>query len=257
MKLTSRILCLLALAAPLLAHAELFIGPTTATNRFVLAAGQAAIISRIYPQTQYNATQTLTNTVPMAASIIASGATNPVYIAECRQASTALAGPMELVLTTPGVISYRVVANSSIESLVVKPGTTNTLVVLAGKSLRFFAYGLDGYTPLIPNVELIRDKVSFKSIDIHGNEECTGPVVLRFVYPVFPPNPGNPQKAFTLPFYVTDQALVLPDQAVLQSPTGGFEIQVQKSTDTQNWFPSITVPAASDTKAFYRLRITK
>jgi hypothetical protein len=243
-------------------QAELFIGPTTVSNRFVLATGQAAIISAIYPRSLYDTNYQKTNEVSVDARILSGGTTTRVYVAACKQFTTALVGPVELAVSNSVVISYKVVTNTSIVCPLIKPGTTNTIVIPSGKSAHFFAFGLDGFNPIIPDAEIIKGGVSAQGVDIYGEAEFDGPVTIRFFNPDFdaifglPPG-APPQKAYTLPYYLTDQAVVLPDQAVLQSPTGNFEIQMQKSYDLKDWFPSMMIPAVNDQKAYYRLRIAR
>lgn len=49
-----RLIVFLTLLAQGSLQAELFVGPTTPTHRFVLAAGQVAMISGIHPKFLYN-----------------------------------------------------------------------------------------------------------------------------------------------------------------------------------------------------------
>jgi len=237
---------------------DLFVGPSTPSNRFTLAAGQAALISAVYPQAQYDENLNKTNSVPVDASIVFSGETNSVYAGECKHGTTALVGPMELVVSSPVVITYKTLTNTALQCLVVKPGTTNTLSVPSGRSIRFLTFGLDGYEPVINNASLSKGGASFQGADIYGNSEFDGPLSISFIYPILPnQGPGFEQKAFTLPYYLTEQAVVLPDQSALQAPTGGFEIEMQKSFDLKTWFPSVSVSQANDQKAFYRLRLSQ
>ncbi len=243
-------------------RAELFIGPTTSANRFTLATGQAALISAIYQRTQYDAAFAKTNSVRVEARIIYGGATNRVYVAECKGGTTALVGPMELVVDSPVVITYKPVANTAFQCLVVKPGTTSTLTVPAGKTIRFLSFGLDGYVPLMTDAKLTSPAGTFQGLEVYGNAEFDGPATLQFFYPDFdvifgPPPVGEEQKAYTLPYYLVDHSIALPDQASLQSPLGAFELQLQKSLVLQTWFPSVTIPKQEDQKAFYRLRLAR
>src|SRR5579859_4586014 len=88
--------------------AALFIGPSTSTNRFILATNQVAMISGIYPKNLFDTNEIPTGTeVPqLGASIITSTATNSVYMGECKQGLTALAGPLELVVSNTVAITY-------------------------------------------------------------------------------------------------------------------------------------------------------
>lgn len=245
----------LALAAHVSSRAELFIGPSNSTNRFVLASNDVAIISTVYPQSQYNQDGfTKTNVVPIEASLVSGGLTNPVFVSECKQFTTALRGPLELLFRSPVVISYRVISNTAIQSPIIRQDTTNSISIPAGKSVKFFAIGLWGNDYMIANAQIIRDTATFQGVDIFGGAEFDGPLTIRFVNPVIP---FDPDTAYAIPYYLTDQALVLPDGSALQSPTGNFEIQMQKSLDLTNWFPSIVLPTSRDAKAFYRLRVAK
>ena len=237
--------------------AALFIGPSTATNRFVLATNQVAMISGIYPKNLYDANEVETGpeVEELGASIITSTATNSVYMGACNRGLTALAGPIELVVSNTVAISYTIITNTAIQSAIIMPGTTNNIVIPNGKTLHFMSFGIDGQGFLIGDAHLIVGTAEFPGYDILGGSEFDGPLTICFVWPAT--FSGQPNEAFTLPYYITDQAVVLPDQVALQSPTGNFEIQLQKSSDLANWFPSVELPASGDVKAFYRIRISK
>ncbi len=249
-----RLIVLLILLAQGSVQAELFVGPTTPAHRFVLAAGQVAMISGIHPKFLYNSEGgKLGPEAPeLGASIVTSTETNVVYFGECNQGTTALAGPLELVVSNTVAISYRVITNTSIQTPVIKSGTTHRIEIPAGKTLRFLAFGIDGYRLLLPNSEITQGANHFTGYDIYGGAEFDGPLTLSFTYPSF-----EGAKGFSLPYYISDQATVLPDQAALQAPTGNFELQVQKSSDLVHWSPSVVLPRSSDTKSFYRIRIDK
>ena len=64
--------------------------------------------------------------------------------------------------------------------------------------------------------------------------------------------------AYLLVSYVlTEQVQSLPQQSVLQGPTGNFRVLVEKSTNLTNWIPSAIIDLRDDQKAFYRFRISK
>lgn len=214
------------------------------------------MISGIYPKYIYdsNGMKVGMESVPLIAAIVTPQETNSVFIGECKQGLTALAGPMELVLSNRVAISCRFITNTTIQTPVIKLGSTNTIVVPEGKTLHFMSFGIDGYPVSVLNATLIQGSTKVDGYDIYGGSEFDGPLTIV----VENPDPGmDTSIGYTLAYYITDQAVVLPDQAGLQSPTGSFEIQLQKSSDLENWNTSVVLPRSSETKEFYRLQIAK
>src|SRR5689334_4150650 len=124
---------------------DIFIGPTTPSNRLIIGAGQVAVISEIYAQKMYDNFLTPTNTVPLSGNLISNGVTTTIYIGELKNGTTALVGPVELTLSSSGVIRFQILSNTPINCLIVKPGTTNVIDVPAGKSVRFMSFDLSGF----------------------------------------------------------------------------------------------------------------
>jgi hypothetical protein len=248
---------LLIVTSQTLVQASQFIGPTTPSNRFILTTNQVALISGIYPKFLFDTNELqIGSEVPqLGASIITSTSTNSVYMGECKQGLTALAGPLELVVSNTVAINYSLITNSIIQSAIILPGSTNNIVIPSGQTIHFMSFGIDGGNPLIADAHLIVGANEFPGYNIYGEAEFDGPLTIRFIFPasVY----GQPNEAYTLPYYIADQAVVLPDQAALQSPTGNFEVQLQKSSDLANWYPSVVLPASGAVKAFYRIEISK
>jgi len=248
---------LLLIASQTLLQASQFIGPTTPSNRFILTTNQVALISGIYPKYLFDTNEIQTNSevLQLGATLITSTATNSVYMGECKQGLTALAGPLELVVSNTVAINYALVTNSTIQSAIILPGSTNNIVIPSGKTLHFMSFGIDGGSQLIADAHLVVGATVFPGYNIYGGAEFDGPLTIRFVYPAIVY--GQPYLAYTLPYYIADQAVVLPDQSALQTPTGNFAVQLQKSSDLANWYPSVVLPTSSDVKSFYRIEILK
>jgi len=67
---------------------------------------------------------------------------------------------------------------------------------------------------------------------------------------------GSERQIFT--YYFTDDFLQFTAEGYIKSPTGTFEVLVEKSTDLTQWLPvMVQNTATADSKAFYRLRIQK
>jgi hypothetical protein len=235
-------------------RADLFFGPTAPANRFIVPAGQAALISGIHPQYAYSETgERLDGTFFGGARILVGATAKDVYLSECTNGLTALAGPLELVLTNVVAVNYRLVKTTALFSPTISFGETTTIEIPAGKSIRFLSFSLDGYRPLIANATLIKNGVERSGFDLPGDSQFDGSLGIRIYYP---PAAG-PTLSWILPYYITDQATVLPEQLAVQAPTGAFQIQLEKSSDLNAWSPSVTLPVQSDTKSFYRLQIQK
>jgi hypothetical protein len=190
---------------------------------------------------------TATNAFEGFNGIILIGGTNyPIYLSNELDFPVAFAGPMELIVTNQGIVSYQLLQGSTIKSILVRSNSTPSIAVAAGKSVRFFR-------PSSGRLSLAITKGSKTAIGelMTGKEEFTGPVTLR----PFDQYPSSSVSVVT--YYDTEGFLVLPEQGLLRGPTGAFEISVEKSVDLTNWTPVMVQTTAADQKAFYRLKLSR
>lgn len=227
-------------------RAETFVGITSATNRLLVATNEAIVFNKLSAQS--NATSTSKFIVWMGTSY---SLLPPI---SSQSPPGAFAGPCELVFTNAHVVSFLRLTNTPIQMAVLPtatPATTQTLVVPTNQTLHFFVSSGYGRADVQRGGELVTD------VEMRGGEELDGPltVVLKGVTGTTQPDTTNTASIFS--YYLTESATVVPQAGVLQGPTGGFQLAVEKSVNLSNWFPTVLQSLNSDQKAFYRLRIAK
>lgn len=220
-------------------HAELFFGPTSPSNRLLVASNSAIIISAVLGDVNLGGF--------VNGQLVFAGSTHNIVLdLDETNPTRALAGPAELILNDSIVISYKAVQGNAIKTLVAAPGSARPVIdVTSGKSVRFFR-------PIVQGpVEVRRAPTSVTNGRIRGGEEFAGPVSLYFS------GPSISSRSAVYSYYFTEDFLVVPELGLLQGGPGTFEITIQKSIDLTNWFPVVVQNTSTDTKAFYRLRIFK
>jgi hypothetical protein len=235
------------LAIAIAAEAETFLGITSATNRLVVGTNEALVILRFEVASPRNfqlvkdggVFTTVADGVPMDRISPASPA--------------ALAGPCELILTNQASLVFHRLPTSSLQTLALTPSaTTNTAVVSvpSDRSIRVFRP-----FPTYPNnglrVSRGTNGVELQQIAYSANEEFAGPVDLTFRGPTS----GTESHIFT--YALTEDTQVVPQGVAIQSGTGAFQLELEKSTGLTNWSPVVIQHLREDQKAYYRLRITK
>lgn len=227
-------------------HAEVFIGPSSSSNRLTIASGEAIIVSSVFG-----------DSFGIQSAWIVSGRTNTFTMARTRSISSyqtsALKGPGELaLLDSNSGVSFKRILGDAIQTVVVTQGQSFSLSVPAGKNLKFFHSFQDDSFSGRGNISgTISNSVSSVFADLAG-AEISGPVTFSL--------PGQYSLSFPLiifSYYFTDELLVLPTTGYIRGPTGSFEIAVEKSGDLTNWTTVAVQNTGSDSVAFYRLRLTK
>ena len=224
-------------AWPICTQSEVFIGPTSSTNRLVVNTNEAILVSVITATNAYEG---------FNARIAIGGANYPIGLSNELDFPAAFAGPIELILANQGIISYQSVQGAAIQSILVTSNSTTVITVPAGKSLRFFRPSGGRM-----NLEVTKGGKTAIGELMTGKEEFTGPVSLR------PFHQSLSSFVSIVSYYYTDGFVVLPEQGLLRGPTGSFEITVEKSVDLTNWFPVVVHGTSADQKAFYRLKLQR
>jgi hypothetical protein len=226
-------------------QAEVFIGPTSSSNRLTIASGEAIIICSRFG-----------SSLGMQCAWIVGGTTNAFSMKPTTPTTSgqtpALKGPAELVLLdSNSAVSFKRISGEAIQTVVVTQEQPFTLSVPAGKTVKFFhSFYDDGFSGRGHIPGTISNSVSSASGEL-GGAEFTGPLMISV--------PDEYQLLSTLIFsyYFTDDMLVLPDTGYIRGPSGSFEIAIEKSANLTNWTTVAVQNTGSDTAAFYRLRITK
>jgi hypothetical protein len=245
------------------AVAEVFIASSNEVVFLTVPANQTMLISSVELGNFDNSGGTPNSTAYGA--VIQNGVTNifvlsnaghdPIWNAPV--GPYALNGPCQIAFVSYGdptmpaavTVSYRLLQNSLLHSLVLTPNSTNAILIPKGKSVRFFSQTwLGASTGLIT----IQDGTNtVYNSWINKGDEFSGPLTITIT------NPDYSGVSELISYYFTDDFFAVPDTGYIQGPTGSFEIAVEKSTDLGAWSPVVVYNTGSDQKAFYRLRIQK
>lgn len=228
----------------LFARAEIFIGPSSTTNRILIATNEMIVVSdRIGG--------VINAPPPFTGFLVVNGVTNDLRIAETFSEvlgeNLHFLGPAELVLTNIGVgFSFRRISAPYVKSLFLPPQSTNTIAVPPGKTIRLL-YG----NIFVQFISISRDsEPGFAALNRgQTGGEYSGPLTVHLW--------NDRSYSVLVPYYFIEEAVVLPEQKLLMGPVGSFEILVEKSADLTNWIPVIAHTTAIDQKQFYRMRLTR
>jgi len=216
-----------------LAHAETFIGPTTATNRLLVPSNSAIVITTTLGDFT-NSTQVVLQGYQFTQSYFAPLESGNSY---------ALAGPAELIFSNAVVITFYRVMNSAIHS----QGIANDPIgiqVPTNKTMRLFG------VPEPVNASFSRPGGGFASFILQPNQpaEFTGPGTLSLNSGVFPPY------SKFISYFIAEDGFVLPNQQAIAGPSGSYTIMVEKSFDMNTWSPVLMENTDDAPQAYYRLR---
>ena len=242
------------------AAADVFIASSNEMVFLTVPANQTMLISSIKPGTFAEGLGG--GMVNLAGLVVLNGVTNTVQFSDPGGGSSisgvpcALNGPCQLAFVTDTtfltpaavVVSYKLLSNSLLHSLIVTPGSTNLISVPSGKSIRFLNPTAEGATPTGFTFENGTNTVY--GVGISNGAEFTGPLTLTKISSAY-------SGSQLISYYFTDDFFVVPDTGYIQGPTGSFEIAVEKSVDMTAWCPVVVHHTGSDQQAFYRLRIGK
>ena len=218
------------------ALAETFVGPTTPTNRLLVASNSAIIITATFGDFT-NSTQVELEGFQFTQSYFAPLETGGAY---------ALAGPAELIFSNAVLITYYQITNSAIR--IQSIGNDPIVISIAtNKTMRLFG------VPAPVNASFSRSGGGSVSFTLEPNRpaEFTGPGNLALSSGVFPPY-GK-----FISYFIAEDGFVLPDQRALVGPSGSFAVVIEKSADLQTWSPVVMQNTSDAVKAFYRLRIER
>ena len=225
-------------------HAETFLGVTSATNRLVVGTNEALIISSVFPT---DSSFQLVKDGSIFTTIYGSPLTGL-----CPASPSALAGPCELIFTNTVLLNFQRVSTAAIQTIALQPMATNVITasVAVGQKIRVFNSFGYGYIKVTRgNSYIMIDTWSLSQS--RGNHEFSGPLSITFLM-------GDPQAwSYVISYVLIDEAQAVPQGVTLQSPTGIFQLSVEKSINLTNWSPAIFQTIREDQKAYYRLNITK
>ncbi len=234
MKPISTIVLLFGLVS-VICSGETFIGPTTPTNRLLIPANSAIIITTTLGDFTNSTQVQFGGGAPFIQSSFAPLQNGTVY---------ALAGPAELIFSNAVLLTFYRLTNSAIYT----QGIANDpigITIASNKTMHLFG------VPAEVNASFMRQGSGSLSFMLGPNQpaEFTGPGTLFLNSGVLPPY------AKFISYFSDEDGYTLPDLRAIAGPSGSFAISVEKSVDLQSWSPVLLQNATDPAKAFYRLRI--
>lgn len=221
-----------------LAGAETFIGPTTATNRLLVASNSAIIITTTLGDFTNSTQVVLGGGAPFPQSYFAPLQNGTVY---------ALAGPAELIFSSAVLFTFFRLTNSAIYS----QGIANDPIGISiptNKTMHLFGVPAEVNASFTRPAGLGAGSLSF-TLEPNTPAEFTGPGTLFLNSGVLPPY------IKFISYFFDEDGFTLPDLRTVSGPSGSYAISVEKSVDLQTWSPVLLQNASDPFKAFYRLRI--
>jgi hypothetical protein len=225
---------LLIASVSTLVHGETFVGPTTATNRLLVASNSAIIITTTFGD--------FTNSTYV---VLGGFQFRQSYFAPLQDGSSyALAGPAELIFSNAVLISYYRVTNSAIRTQSIGHDPIG-IAIASNKTMRLFG------VPAPVGASFLRLDSGSVSFTLEPNRpaEFTGPGTLALNSGVFPP------EGKFISYFIAEEGFTLPNQRFLAGPSGSYVITVEKSFDLNTWSPVLLQNTSDASKAFYRLRL--
>src|SRR5208282_2362127 len=237
-------ICMIALfiaLAGLLAEAEMFIGPTTSTNRLLVPTNSAIIITATFGDfTNSTQVQLGDGGAPIIQSYFAPLENGTVY---------ALAGPAELIFSNAVLFTFYRLTNSAIYS----QGIANDPIgisIASNKTMHVFGVPAPVNASFNRPISAGGGSLSFM-LEPNSPAEFTGPGTLLLNSGVLPPY------AKFISYFFAENGFVMPGQRVIAGPSGSFAISVEKSIDLNTWSPVLMENTSDPVQAYYRLRIQR
>lgn len=177
--------------------------------------------------------------------LVQGGITNRININQIK----ILSGAMSLIFAGENqfAIAYKKMNLPGVQTLIIRPGETNTVDVPSGKTMKVMQ------APSGATVAVLRQGTStFRFGDSIGESTLDGPCTLELgLDSLFGPMPDMVVYTFNEDF------VAFPQLGYLQTPPGNFELVVEKTTNLTNWFPVLSHNTTTDQRAYYRFRIAK
>lgn len=173
------------------------------------------------------------------------GITNLLPLTELR----ILSGPVSLIFsgTNQFAIAYKKMSLPMVQTVVLRPGETNTIDVPAGKTMK--ALNVPGFQTT--SLTLSQGSNTFAGFNFGSRYDFDGPCNLQLSVT------NTATTVSVLSYTFAEDFVAFPELGYLQTPKGDFEIVVEKTTNLTNWFPVLSHNTTSDQRAYYRFRIAK
>ncbi len=234
-----RVAIILCLALGLtLVKGETFIGPTTATNRLLVAGNSAIIITTTLGD--------FTNSTSIAQGV--GGSPSPLYYFAPLENGTeyALAGPAELVFSNAALITYYVLTNSTISTQTI---AHDPVLITIASNQTFHLFGVPA--PVHASFTQAGGGPVGFTLEANQPAEFSGPGTLSLNIAMLAPYIGF------ISYFTEEDGFTIPDQRAIAGPTGSYAITLEKSSDLNTWSPILLATTSDANQAFYRLKIQR
>lgn len=224
------------------AHAEMFFGPSSTTNRLVMEEGEAIIL-----QTHVGNLSKMY----FSFSIIISNAIYPAARGLTNQAvPTIVAGPAELLLGTDQALQFIRIHNAdgAIGMLRAGPDATNTVLhVPEGRQVRFFS-------PAIGRLFLKLQHPkghALSNVSLPLGQPLDGPLTIECELPRFTAEQGT----IIASYWISES--IFSASEVFDQGSPGPLFSVDSSTDLTNWQCAAVIRSRLGSNAFYRVSVAR
>lgn len=151
-------------------------------------------------------------------------------------------------------IAYGKLNLPMVHTVAVRPGETNTIDVVPGKTLKTLTkphsdqgyFGSSG-----TNMRLTQGSNTFSGFVFNVRYSFEGPCTLQLSVT------NTAITAAVMCYTFVEDFVEFPELGYLRTPAGDFEVVLEKTTNLTNWVPVLSHNTTSDQRAFYRLRISK
>jgi len=249
------IICILSVTAALQCSADVFLTSDNSLKFISVPTNQTLYISAV----RQGGFVDWHSDSQLLGLVVQNGVTNIIQFPGLGGGPYAITGACQVAITTfwydtnypiAALISYSLVQGNALHSSFIPPGGLFTLNVPAGKTVRFLTPSFEDAS-ISPNFTFSDGTNTIYDVGVSNGDEFAGPITIS------KPWYAGEQFSQLISYYFTDDFFVVPPSGFLSGPTGSFEIVVDKSVDSTNWYPAVVNRTSSDQKAFYRLRIGK
>lgn len=230
---------LLAFAVVLLTtcvQADTFFGPSSVTNRFLVASNEVLLIHRFFPPPGQ----------PDLIQVSHGGTIDTVRIRhEFSRLPQVIAGECELIVSNAAVVWFSRLRGTS-------------------EQTEYFARGEQPRSIEIPEDRRLRLQFTEANMTLtyptgitinplgvwERAVEIEGPATLSY-------SGGYSDASGFLTYSFVDSSQATQSHGLIQGPTGEFRVVVERSPNMTNWTTSAVIKLSDDQKQFYRFRIAK
>lgn len=237
-----RSLSLACLLIALSASGEMFVGPSSDTNRLLIAEKEAIMIHTIAPNGKFPrlVVSNISFTLPW---------TSRAEIFKIYR------GPAELILPSGILIHFTRMANAAVGSLGYSPGWTNTVVdVPRGKTFQLFSAAVGSttwYGKRVLSVKLSHPSGASFDSELFEGDTLEGPLTIEVPLSIY--WSAETTNRYIATYWIMDDVFSNPGIITPRATTP--LLFVEKSGDLTNWQTVGTIKETLSSNSFYRVRV--